>query len=196
MVNSPDGDSGIRILPQEYVEKHRRCDARFHNYIVLITESNAFNAAIIVTVIVNALTLALETDEALKMDYGEVFEGFDSLYLAIYTIEFLTKIYAEPVGYWTSAYNWFDFFVLIISFTQAQMIWSTNSSFDALRVLRAMRTLRLLRTISFIKGLQASLMIYCRNPVYAPNDEGSVADLEFGGGEGWAKVMCACKVDF
>ena len=40
------------------------------------------------------------------------------MFLAIYSLEFVLKVYAEPINYWLSAYNLFDFIVLVISGVQ------------------------------------------------------------------------------
>ncbi|KAI0236973.1 hypothetical protein LSAT2_012532 [Lamellibrachia satsuma] len=133
-----------------------RCDEKFHLYIRLVTESVAFNSFIMLTIFLNAITIAVDTDENLKMDFGEILEALDNTFLAVYTVEFVLKFYAEPISYWKSSYNLFDFFVLVISFVQTAMIWTGvgESRLSALRVLRALRTLRTLRTVSFIEGLQ------------------------------------------
>ncbi|XP_014669434.1 PREDICTED: cation channel sperm-associated protein 3-like [Priapulus caudatus] len=85
----------------------------------------------------------------------------DEVFLAIYTVEFILKIYAEPKNYWKSSYNLFDVTVLAISWIQMGLSQiesdsggNDDSQWQALRILRVLRTLRTLRTISFIRGLQ------------------------------------------
>ena len=50
------------------------------------------------------------------------------MFLAIYSLEFLLKVYAEPIGYWLSAYNIFDFVVLVISGVQVNCILQVDTS--------------------------------------------------------------------
>ena len=92
-----------------------RCDERIHVQVKRMTESDAFNFFIIGIIFMNALTMALETEETLDA-FQTYFTMLDHTFLAIYTVEFILKIYAEPKYYWSSVYNLFDFMVLVISF--------------------------------------------------------------------------------
>lgn len=87
----------------------------------LSLQSSAFNAFIMLVIVLNALSIGLETNEEWKQKYGNVFKASDELFLAIYTVEFMMKLYAEPSGYWKSSYNIFDFTILAISFVQLIM---------------------------------------------------------------------------
>ena len=69
-----------------------RCDEKFHLYIRLVTESVAFNSFIMLTIFLNAITIAVDTDENLKMDFGEILEALDNTFLAVYTVEFVLKV--------------------------------------------------------------------------------------------------------
>ena len=99
-----------------------RCDHKVHSKIKQITESHTFNGCIIAIIFINALFMALETEEALS-HLQLVFDYVDYTFLAIYTVEFFLKIYAEPLYYWRSMYNLFDFLVLAISFAQVIFIF-------------------------------------------------------------------------
>lgn len=102
----------------------RKCvrpDKDFHQFVVRITESNWFNGFIMITIILNAFTMALETDPGLKTRFLLVFDVLDELFLGIYTLEFILKIYAEPIKYFYSSYNLFDLFVLLISYVQVRL---------------------------------------------------------------------------
>lgn len=103
-----------------------RPDVNFHRFVVRITESNWFNGFIMITIVANALTMALETDHGLKVKFLTVFDFLDELFLGIYTLEFIMKIYAEPVRYFYSSYNLFDLLVLLISYVQVSL--SSRSS--------------------------------------------------------------------
>lgn len=72
-------------------------------------------------IFLNALTIGLETNEEWKVNYGNVFKALDEFFLAIYTMEFIMKLYAEPKGYWKSSYNIFDVTILAISYVQLIM---------------------------------------------------------------------------
>ncbi|XP_013402648.1 cation channel sperm-associated protein 3-like [Lingula anatina] len=133
-----------------------RWDREFHRFIRDVTESSVFNFIIMFTIVCNALCMALETDISIRESGKDLFHILDELFLAVYTIEFIMKLYAEPKGYWFSSYNLFDFAVLVISYVQIILVLMNagGSGLAALRILRALRTLRTLRTVSFIRGLQ------------------------------------------
>jgi cation channel sperm-associated protein 3 len=140
-----------------------RCDHKLHRFVQIITESSIFNGGIILIILLNAFFMALETDAYIQQAIGvDVFNGLDYFFLALYSVEFILKIYAEPKNYWKSTYNLFDILVLALSFVQGSMEWmqeegDVDERLGALRVLRALRTLRTLRTVSFIRGLQVNL---------------------------------------
>lgn len=141
-------------------QKKQRVDLEFHRLIRRMTESQFFNGFIIVTIFINAFFMALETEESLEEKLSNLFNILDNICLGIYTVEFILKIYAEPINYWKSYYNIFDFLILAISWVQSSLTWwqgdSEDSKLKSLRVLRALRTFRTLRTVSFIRGLQVS----------------------------------------
>lgn len=144
------------LFPHDHAASKTRCDEKLHMKVKYFTESNGFNGFIIFTILLNSVFIALETDDDIKLKYNLMLGVVDYTCLAIYTIEFVLKIYAEPFGYWTSAYNVFDFIVLMISCVQVvlDLFGGGDSRFGSLKVLRALRTLRTLRTVSFIKGLK------------------------------------------
>ena len=69
----------------------------------------------------NSFVIGFETVEEWKVPYKNIFKALDELFLAIYTMEFLMKLYAEPRGYWKSSYNRFDFSILALSYVQVIM---------------------------------------------------------------------------
>lgn len=89
-------------------------------------------------ILVNALAIGLETMDTLKNSYGMVFQIVDELFLSIYTVEFILKLYAEPKGYWKSSYNRFDFLILFISYIQA-ILDVINVGDNVLKPLRLLR---------------------------------------------------------
>ena len=74
-----------------------------------------------VVIVMNSFVIGFETVEEWKVPHTNVFKALDELFLAIYTMEFLMKLYAEPRGYWKSSYNRFDFSILALSYVQVIM---------------------------------------------------------------------------
>ena len=100
----------------------------------------------------NAATIAAETSTSPSSFSVTFFSILDLIYLTIYTVEFLLKVYSEPIDYWKSGYNRFDFAILVLSYMEYQTFFTFNASF--VRVFRALRALRALRSVSFIRSLQ------------------------------------------
>ena len=72
-------------------------------------------------IVLNSLVIGFETVEEWKEAHTNAFKALDEFFLAIYTMEFLMKLYAEPRGYWKSSYNRFDFSILALSYVQVIM---------------------------------------------------------------------------
>ena len=96
---------------------------------------------IMAVILINALAIGLETVDTLKASHGRMFQILDELFLSVYTVEFLLKVYAEPKGYWKSSYNRFDFLILFISFIQVilDMMNVGDTVLKPLRLLRGRR---------------------------------------------------------
>ncbi|XP_029527703.2 cation channel sperm-associated protein 3 isoform X1 [Oncorhynchus nerka] len=132
-----------------------RKDTEFYDYIATITEKTLFDGMIMVTIILNALFMALETDYDMKYKLFGFFAIADEFFMAIYTMEFLMKVYVNPGVYWKNGYNVFDAIILVISFVPMFADGGDSSAMGTMRIVRAFRSLRVLKTVSFIRGLQA-----------------------------------------
>ena len=120
-----------------------------------VTSSNVFSGGIMVVILLNAISIAVETDRNLARNNVWVFSAIDWITISLYTIEFVLKLAARPLGYWDSGYNRFDFFILAISYVQ--LVFTSTAvigELTFLRVIRALRALRALRSISFVRSLQ------------------------------------------
>lgn len=129
----------------------------FHFVVCKTVESHAFNFCIIMTIVINMITIALETVKSYQNKRSEqTFLVLSKIYLSIYTVEFFFKIYADRMNYWNNNYNRMDFFVLSMSYVTDVILagdtGDVNVSF--LKIFRALRALRALRSISFIRPLQ------------------------------------------
>ncbi|XP_048399650.1 cation channel sperm-associated protein 3-like [Stegostoma tigrinum] len=151
---------GKQIHPLKYGSHHeqtifdfrrKRRDGVFYNYVKRLTKSWIFKGIIFTTILANSLFMALETDYQMANKFFIFFNVSEQLFLAIYTVEFLTKIYVDPIKYWKIGFNVFDFIVLSLSFIYRFLPLKFKRSLYWLHIVRPLRTLR---TISFIRGLQ------------------------------------------
>jgi cation channel sperm-associated protein 3 len=151
---------GVNAPPKRKFRSH------LHRYVVWYVNSLYFNTLVMMVILANALAIAIETERDIAREYMSVFEAFDVCFLTVYTLEFVLKIWAEPLGYWKSNYNKFDFSILVISFLQLLapvfVLFSIFGQFTFLRVLRAVRALRALRSVSFVRSLQVIVVALLR----------------------------------
>ncbi|GCC23959.1 hypothetical protein chiPu_0002357 [Chiloscyllium punctatum] len=131
--------------------RKKRRDSVFHNYVKRLTKSWIFKGIIFTSILANSLFLALETDYQMANRFFLFFNVAEQLFLAIYTVEFLVKIYVDPIKYWKIGFNVFDFIVLSLSFIHRFLPVRFKRSLYWLHIVRP---LRILRIISFIRGLQ------------------------------------------
>ena len=113
--------------------------------IASLVEGRWFTIFITTLILINAVTLGMETDEELVASYGGLLHLADRVILAIFTIELALKFYAYRVSFFRSGWNWFDLAIVTIA-------WLPTSG--ALTVLRALRILRVLRLISVVPQMR------------------------------------------
>ena len=110
-----------------------------------LIESNLFTFGITALILVNAITLGLETDQSITARYGGVLHWIDRIILVLFSIELLLKFYVYRSRFFRSGWNLFDLAIVAIA-------WVPTSG--ALTVLRALRILRVLRLISVVPQLR------------------------------------------
>ena len=110
-----------------------------------LLESPAFQNFIIGVIMVNAVTLALETAPATVGDLMGVLHLIAHICLGIFVAELGAKLLVYRHRFFLSGWNWFDFIVVGISLVPAA---------ESLTALRALRILRVLRIVSIIPSLR------------------------------------------
>lgn len=110
-----------------------------------LIESNLFTFGITALILMNAITLGLETDQSITARYGGLLHWIDRIILVLFSIELLLKFYVYRSRFFRSGWNLFDLAIVAIA-------WVPTSG--ALTVLRALRILRVLRLISVVPQLR------------------------------------------
>ena len=116
-----------------------------------IADSTAFNAAIFVVILANALVLGLETYESLDREAGGTLSFLNDLFLAIFVVELVIRILAfggRPQDFFKSGWNVFDFVVIAAAFVPGLRENST-----LLRLARLARVLRVVRILPDLRLL-------------------------------------------
>lgn len=96
---------------------------------------------ITVLILINAVTLGLETDQGMVARFGHVLHAIDFLILLAFTVELLLKFYAYRLSFFKSGWNIFDLLIVGIAWVP------TSGSLAVLRTLRILRVLRLLSVV-------------------------------------------------
>jgi voltage-gated sodium channel len=114
--------------------------------ITQLVGSSLFQRSIIGLILLNAVTLGLETSATvMASDWGQVLHALDQVLLWIFTAELALRIYAHRGAFFRDPWGIFDLVVVGIA-------WAPASG--PLAVLRAMRVLRVLRLLSVVPSLR------------------------------------------
>jgi voltage-gated sodium channel len=105
----------------------------------------AVGRLIIAVILVNAVTLGLETVPQAMEKAGGLILLIDTLCLGIFVAELALRLYALGLRFFRSGWNVFDFVIVAISLVPAGAGFS---------VLRALRILRVLRVVSVVPSLR------------------------------------------
>lgn len=110
-----------------------------------VVEDRHFIRFIIALIIVNAMTLGLETDDLVVARYGGFLKILDVLVLSIFCIEIALKFIAYRLDFFRRGWNVFDLIVVSIALVPAS---------GPFAVLRALRILRVLRLMSMVRSMR------------------------------------------
>ncbi|ORZ34504.1 hypothetical protein BCR44DRAFT_1461840 [Catenaria anguillulae PL171] len=120
-----------------------------------LVTSNAFGSMILSVILLNTAVLAIQSTPYVSMNYGWYLSLLDQVFLGIYLMETLSKLFVFRWTYFKNSWNMFDFIIVLTSVvTFALTSLSIVRLFRIFRTLRAIRSLRALRAISFLKSLQ------------------------------------------
>ena len=96
-------------------------------------------------IVLNAVTLGLETSASVMVEWGNLLSVVDSVIITIFAIEVAIRIIAFGPAFFRGGWNWFDFLIVGMSLMPAA---------GNLSVLRSLRILRVLRLISIVPQMR------------------------------------------
>jgi len=108
-------------------------------------ESPGANRIITILILINAVTLGLETSDAVRAHAGGLVDAVDKAILAAFVLELTLKLAAHGLRFFRSGWNIFDLAVVGIAVAPVG---------ESLSILRALRVLRLLRLMSIVPSLR------------------------------------------
>ncbi|MDX1711491.1 MAG: ion transporter [Rhodovibrionaceae bacterium] len=108
--------------------------------------------AIIALIVLNAITLGLETSQRAMDAAGGLLVAVDRTILAVFVAEILIKLVAYGRGFWRDPWNLFDTLVIGLALAPA------TGNLSVLRALRVLRVLRLVSVIPSMRRVVSALM--------------------------------------
>jgi voltage-gated sodium channel len=96
-------------------------------------------------IVVNAITLGLETSTAVMAEWSSVLHVIDRAMLTVFVLELAARMILQRGQFFRDGWNIFDFIVIGISLAPAT---------EGFAVLRALRVLRLLRLITVVPSVR------------------------------------------
>ena len=110
-----------------------------------LIESRRFEAAITALIVVNAITLGLETSAGAMARFGGLLAALDTAILSVFVLELLARFTVYRGSFFRDPWRVFDFLVVAIALMPAT---------GNLSVLRALRILRVLRLVTVVPSLR------------------------------------------
>ena len=110
-----------------------------------LIESPLTERFITALIVLNAITLGLETSETAMDRIGPLLLAFDTFVILVFTIEIGLRIAVHRLEFFRQPWSIFDFIVVAIAIVPAT---------EGFQVLRALRVLRVLRVITVVPSLR------------------------------------------
>jgi len=117
-----------------------------------LIESRAFQRFIIAVIVINAITLGLETSATATAAIGGLLLMLDRVALAIFIIEIALKLVVHRHNFFRDGWNVFDFLVVAVT------IAPTGEGVSVLRALRILRALRLVSVVPSMRKVVNALL--------------------------------------
>lgn len=117
-----------------------------------VVEAESFQRFIVVIILINAVTLGLETSETAMARAGAALYVIDRIILGIFVAELAAKLVVYRRRFFASGWNLFDLAVIGVSVIPA------TGNFSILRALRILRVLRLLSVMPQLRRVIEALM--------------------------------------
>ena len=117
-----------------------------------LIEHPRFDQAIIALIVVNAITLGLETSPAIAARFGDLLDLFDRAVLGVFVVELLLRFFVYRSRFFHDPWRVFDFVIVGIALMPA------SGAFSVLRALRVLRVLRLVSMVPSMRGVVSALL--------------------------------------
>ena len=117
-----------------------------------LVNHSRFEQVIVGLIVLNAITLGLETNSWWMSRFGEALLFIDKAILAIFVAEVTARLIVDFKGFWRGPWRIFDFAIVAVALMPA------TGAFSVLRAFRILRVLRLISTIGAIRRVVTGLL--------------------------------------
>ena len=117
-----------------------------------LVESNKFQNFIMGLILLNGITMGIETSKSMALEYGSFFTLFNTFVVTVFTIEILLRIYVYKTSFFKDPWSIFDFVIVAISLVPS------SAGFEIFRVLRVLRLFRLITVVPQMKKIVVALL--------------------------------------
>jgi len=117
-----------------------------------LVESSKFQNFIMALIILNGITMGMETSKSLALKYDIFFSLFNTIVLSIFTIEIILRIFVYKTSFFKDPWSIFDFVIIAISLVP------TSAGFEIFRVLRVLRLFRLITVVPQMRKIIVALL--------------------------------------
>jgi voltage-gated sodium channel len=115
-------------------------------------ESRRLERVIMTLIIINAITLGLETSAWAMENFGGLLYLLDRAILSVFVVEIALRLAVHRLSFFKSAWNIFDFLVVAVALAPA------TAAFTVLRALRVLRVLRMITIVPSLKRVVGALV--------------------------------------
>jgi voltage-gated sodium channel len=117
-----------------------------------LIESRRFDVAITILIVINAITLGLETSAEAMAAFGPALIAIDRIILAVFVLELLARFLVYRGQFFRDPWRIFDLFVVTVALVAA------TSNLSVLRALRILRVLRLITVVPSMRRVVGGLV--------------------------------------
>jgi len=117
-----------------------------------LVDSPAFERAVIALILINAVTLGLETSERAMETAGPLLVALDRAILAVFVLELAPRLYVRRLAFFRDPWRVFDLIVVGVALLPA------TGNLSILRAFRVLRVLRLVATIPSMRRVVTGLL--------------------------------------
>jgi voltage-gated sodium channel len=117
-----------------------------------VVEGPRVQRVIIALIVINAITLGLETSPAVMAAIGPVLLTIDAAILAVFVLEIGARLAGRGFGFFRDPWSVFDFLIVAIALLPA------SGPFAVLRALRILRVLRLFSMVPSMRKVVGGLL--------------------------------------